>query len=59
MKGILTFEINAGQMVEDVRLAVEGRTPVCHYGKMGGIVPTPDEVCQELISNFVHPLNIK
>ena len=44
VKGILTLEINAGQMVEDVRLAVEGRTPVAHYGKMGGIVPTPEEV---------------
>jgi 2-oxoglutarate ferredoxin oxidoreductase subunit alpha len=52
VKGILTFEINAGQMVEDVRLAVEGRTPVTHYGKMGGIVPTPDEVCQVLHRDF-------
>ena len=48
VKGILSFEINAGQMVEDVRLAVEGRTPVAHYGKMGGIVPTPDELIQAL-----------
>ncbi len=48
VKGILTFEINAGQMVEDVRLAVEGRCPVAHYGKMGGIVPTPDELIQAL-----------
>ncbi len=52
VKGILTFEINAGQMVEDVRLAVEGRTPVAHYGKMGGIVPTPDELIQALKENF-------
>ena len=52
VKGVLSFEINAGQMVEDVRLAIEGRTPVAHYGKMGGIVPTPDEVCQQLISSF-------
>ena len=48
VKGILSFEINAGQMVEDVRLAVEGRCPVAHYGKMGGIVPTPDELIQAL-----------
>ncbi len=46
--GILSFEINAGQMVQDIRLAVEGRTPVAHYGKMGGIVPTPDELVQAL-----------
>ena len=52
VKGILSFEINAGQMVEDVRLAVEGRTPVAHYGKMGGIVPTPDELIQALKENF-------
>ena len=48
VKGILSFEINAGQMVEDVRLAVDGRTPVSHYGKMGGIVPTPEELIQAL-----------
>ena len=52
VKGILTFEINAGQMVEDVRLAVEGRTPVTHYGKMGGIVPTPDELIDRLKEDF-------
>ncbi len=52
VKGILSFEINAGQMVEDVRLAVEGRTPVEHYGKMGGIVPTPDELIQVLLQDF-------
>ena len=52
MKGILTFEINAGQMVEDVRLAVNGRTPVTHYGKMGGIVPTPDELIEVLKRDF-------
>ena len=52
LKGILSFEINAGQMVEDVRLAVEGRTPVTHYGKMGGIVPTPDELIAALKYDF-------
>jgi 2-oxoglutarate ferredoxin oxidoreductase subunit alpha len=44
IKGILTVELNAGQMVEDVRLAVECKVPVNHYGRLGGIVPTPDEV---------------
>jgi 2-oxoglutarate ferredoxin oxidoreductase subunit alpha len=52
VKGILTFEINAGQMVEDVRLAVNGRIPVTHYGKMGGIVPTPDELIEALKKDF-------
>lgn len=44
VKGMLTVELNAGQMVEDVRLAVNGKVPVEHYGRLGGIVPTPDEV---------------
>ncbi|MDR1781313.1 MAG: 3-methyl-2-oxobutanoate dehydrogenase subunit VorB [Tannerella sp.] len=44
MKGILTVELNAGQMVEDVRLAVGDRVPVEHFGRLGGIVFTPDEI---------------
>lgn len=48
IKGILTVELNAGQMVEDVMLAVECKIPVKHYGRLGGIVPTPDEVLEEL-----------
>ena len=52
VRGILSFEINAGQMVQDIRLAVEGRTPVRHFGKMGGIVPTPDELIAHLKSDF-------
>jgi 2-oxoglutarate ferredoxin oxidoreductase subunit alpha len=42
--GMLTVELSSGQMVEDVRLAVEGRCPVAFHGRMGGLVPTPDEV---------------
>lgn len=48
VKGMLTVELNAGQMVEDVRLAVNGKVPVEHYGRLGGIVPTPDEVLKVL-----------
>lgn len=48
VKGILTVEINAGQMVFDVRNAVEGRIPVRHFGRLGGIVPDPDEIVAEL-----------
>ena len=44
VKGMLVMELNAGQMVEDVRLAVEGAIPVEHYGRLGGIVPDPAEV---------------
>ncbi|MFC1481143.1 3-methyl-2-oxobutanoate dehydrogenase subunit VorB [Candidatus Neomarinimicrobiota bacterium] len=48
LKGVLTLELNAGQMVEDVRLAVEGRTPVAFYGRSGGMVPDPEEVLSHL-----------
>ena len=44
VKGILTVEMNAGQMVEDVRLSVNGQIPVEHFGRLGGIIPTPNEV---------------
>lgn len=47
-KGILVAEMNAGQMIEDVRLAVEGRVPVEHYGRLGGIVPEPTEIVEAL-----------
>jgi 2-oxoglutarate ferredoxin oxidoreductase subunit alpha len=47
-RGILVVEMNAGQMVEDVRLAVEGRRPVRFFGRMGGVVPFPDEILSEL-----------
>jgi 2-oxoglutarate ferredoxin oxidoreductase subunit alpha len=44
LHGILTVELSSGQMVEDVRLAVQGRCPVAFHGRMGGLVPSPDEV---------------
>ena len=46
--GMLVVEMNAGQMVEDVRLAVEGQCPVRFYGRLGGIIPLPDEILLEL-----------
>jgi 2-oxoglutarate ferredoxin oxidoreductase subunit alpha len=52
VKGILTVEMNAGQMVEDVRLAVNGTVPVEHYGRMGGIVPTPESVLKAVRNKF-------
>jgi len=47
-RGILVAEINAGQMVEDVRLAVNGALPVEWFGRLGGIVPEPDEIVNAL-----------
>lgn len=48
VKGFLSVELNAGQMVEDVRLAVNGRVKVEHFGRLGGIVPDPDEIVEAL-----------
>jgi len=47
-KDFLCVEMSMGQMVDDVKLAVNGRKPVHFYGRTGGIIPSPDEVLQEL-----------
>lgn len=47
-KCFLSVEMNMGQMVDDVRLAVNGRRPVDFYGRTGGIIPTPEEVLEAL-----------
>jgi 2-oxoglutarate ferredoxin oxidoreductase subunit alpha len=48
VKGMLSVELNAGQMVEDIRLVVNGRIKVEHFGRLGGIVYTPDEIVRAL-----------
>ena len=48
VKFFISLEMNAGQMVEDVKLAVCGKKPVHFYGRMGGIVPTPEEFFTEI-----------
>lgn len=48
LKGILVVELNSGQMIEDVNLAVKCSLPVEHFGRLGGIVPDPDEVVEAL-----------
>lgn len=53
VKGILTVEFNAGQMVEDVRLAVNGKVQVEHFGRLGGIIPTPAEVVAALKNKLI------
>jgi 2-oxoglutarate ferredoxin oxidoreductase subunit alpha len=52
MKHILSVEMSAGQMVEDVMLAVNGKTSVSHFGRMGGVLPTPEEVVDNLKSKL-------
>ena len=55
VKGFLSVEMNAGQMVEDVKLAVNGKALVTHHGRMGGMISSPSEVLnaleEKLISN--------
>jgi 2-oxoglutarate ferredoxin oxidoreductase subunit alpha len=54
VKGMLVTELNAGQMIEDVKLAVEGCVKVEHFGRLGGIVPDPDEIINALKENFIN-----
>src|SRR5512135_1681231 len=56
VSSILVSEMNSGQMVEDVRLGVEGRVPVRFYGRMGGIIPSPDEVVNALEAMIHQPV---
>lgn len=48
VKGIIVFEMNAGQMLDDVVKATSGRVPVEFYGRMGGVVPVPEEFLAEI-----------
>jgi 2-oxoglutarate ferredoxin oxidoreductase subunit alpha len=45
---ILVVELSAGQMIEDVRLATRCRLPISFYGKMGGIVPLPEDILEQI-----------
>ncbi|MFI5188080.1 MAG: 3-methyl-2-oxobutanoate dehydrogenase subunit VorB [Chitinophagales bacterium] len=47
-KLIISVELNSGQMVEDVRLAVNGKAPVEFYGRSGGMMPTPESIIDHL-----------
>lgn len=48
VEAVLTVEMNSGQMVEDVRLAVNGKKPVYFRGRMGGMIPSPDDIMLEI-----------
>lgn len=54
VKGFLSVEMSAGQMVEDVRLAVNGKVPVEHYGRLGGMIPTPNDVVKALEEKLIN-----
>jgi len=47
-KPILTVEMSMGQMVEDVRLSVLGKAPVHFYGRLGGVIPSEEEIFEEI-----------
>ncbi|MCF8303953.1 MAG: 3-methyl-2-oxobutanoate dehydrogenase subunit VorB [Bacteroidales bacterium] len=53
VKGILSVEMNAGQMVEDIRLAVNGKIPVEYFGRFGGIIPSSTEVLEALKQKII------
>jgi 2-oxoglutarate/2-oxoacid ferredoxin oxidoreductase subunit alpha len=48
VKKVIVFELNLGQMLDDVKIAVEGKVPIEFYGKVGGIVFTPDEIKRKI-----------
>jgi hypothetical protein len=48
VRGILVVELSAGQMVEDVRLAIAGAAPVFFHGRTGGMLPSPGDILHEL-----------
>jgi 2-oxoglutarate ferredoxin oxidoreductase subunit alpha len=53
VKGIMSVELSAGQMVEDVRLAVNGKVPVYHYGTPGGKIHSPEDVLGAVEEKFI------
>jgi len=53
LKGILSVEMSAGQMIEDVRLSVECKVPVVHFGRFGGIIHSPEEVLEALEQKII------
>ncbi|MBN2683508.1 MAG: 3-methyl-2-oxobutanoate dehydrogenase subunit VorB [Bacteroidales bacterium] len=53
VKGMLSVEMNAGQMVHDIKLAVEGKTKVEYYGRMGGIIPIPSDIVKALETKLI------
>lgn len=52
IQGALVVEMNAGQMLEDVRLTINGQVPVGFYGRMGGAVPMPEEILQAIEEEY-------
>ena len=58
VQGFFVVEMNAGQMVEDVKIGVNGKVPVGFYGRMGGIIPTAEEILSN-IREFMSKIETK
>lgn len=52
LKSVMSVEMSAGQMVEDVKLAVNGKIPVNFYGRYGGMIPSPEEIYEALVKTI-------
>ncbi len=52
LKGIVTVELNTGQMIEDVQLAVQCKKPVYLFRRQGGMLPTEHEILDDLMTKF-------
>ncbi len=57
--GFLVTEMNSGQMLDDVQRAVRGRAPVEFYGRVGGVVPLPEEIMHEIHRMVSEPLSVE
>jgi 2-oxoglutarate/2-oxoacid ferredoxin oxidoreductase subunit alpha len=58
VRALLVVEMNTGQMLEDVQLAVSGRVPVEFYGRLGGVVPFTDEILAEIQRLAFQPMTL-
>ena len=53
VKGFLAVEMSAGQMIEDVKLAIEGKAKAEHYGRFGGVIHSPEEILEALEQKII------
>lgn len=53
VKGFLSVEMSAGQMIEDVQLAAAGKVPAAHFGRFGGMIPSPEEILENLEQKII------
>jgi 2-oxoglutarate ferredoxin oxidoreductase subunit alpha len=53
VKGFLAVEMSTGQMVEDVQLSVQFKKPVVHFGRVGGVIPSPEEIADAMITKII------